>query len=402
MATHYFASHQGGIEIVAGRLFDNFAAMGQQVSWMASNTHSLPEVAGSQRVVELAASNLIEDKAGVPFPIPTFAALGNISREVRNADIVFIHDCLYLTNITAFICARYFRKPIVVVQHTGLIGYSNPLLRVVARFARTIITRAMLERADQVVFISQTSRKYFDGLDYKRAPEIIFNGIDAQTFRPRHSTESKAALRSKLGLPVDLPVVLFVGRFVENKGLPVLKEMVQRSPAWIWVFAGRGPLDPAKWAAANVRVFSNLQGLGLAELYRAADVFVLPSKAEGFPLVIQEAIASGLPVVCGTETATADQELSSFVHGVSPHPTDLISCATAFLEVINSRIASIPTPQRESEQRHRFAVSRYSWIGAAERYLKIASELCGLHCANSDHSRTQQLSMPPSHFPEVP
>ena len=57
-----------------------------------------------------------------------------------------------------------------------------------------------------------------------------------------------------------------------------------------------------------MRVFSDLAGPGLAELYRASDVFVLPSQGEGFPLVVQEALACGLPVVCGDESTGADAE----------------------------------------------------------------------------------------------
>ena len=383
MATHYFASHQGGIEIVAGRLFNEVAALGGKITWIASNTHTLPEIDENQRVVDLPTCNWIEEKVGVPFPVVMPSAVRTIVREVRRADIVLIHDCLYLSNIVTFICARFYRKPVVLVQHTGVIGYSSAVLRNLARAATAIITRRMLERADQVVFISETSRKHFDGVPYVRRPETIFNGIDAETFRPCSSNESKAALRNKFGLPADIPVVLFVGRFVENKGLPVLKEMVQRDLGCTWVFAGRGPLDPTTWAAANVRVFSNLQGASLAELYRASDVFVLPSKAEGFPLVIQEAIASGLPVVCGSDTVTADEELSSFVDGVKSHPGELSRTAAAFLGVINRVIAAGPTSKEESDRRHTFARFRYSWSLAANRYLKIASALCGLSAVHS-------------------
>jgi glycosyltransferase involved in cell wall biosynthesis len=147
--------------------------------------------------------------------------------------------------------------------------------------------------------------------------------------------------------------------------------MAQLSLAYTWVFAGWGPLDPKRWNATNVHVFSDLQGTSLADLYRASDVFVLPSTGEGFPLVIQEALASGLPTVCGIDTATADPALSSVVHGVSLHPTDHLCSAKAFLAVIDNLVASkagVPDP---NEERRKFALRRYSWRRAAERYLEI-------------------------------
>jgi glycosyltransferase involved in cell wall biosynthesis len=233
----------------------------------------------------------------------------------------------------------------------------------------------MLQSAEQIVFVSETSKRYFDHLHFMRRPITVFNGVDTEIFRPRKLTETTAELRNSFGLPVNHPVILFVGRFVQNKGLVVLKHMVQRSPSYTWVFAGRGPLDPKRWNASNVHVFSNLDHSGLPRLYQASDVLALPSAAEGFPLVIQEAIASGLPVVCGLDTVTADPALSSLVHGVALHPADPIRSATSFLEVIDNLIDSEPSQPKQAEQWHKFAASRYSWNKAAERYVKVASDL---------------------------
>src|SRR5208283_4455637 len=100
----------------------------------------------------------------------------------------------------------------------------------------------------------------------------------------------------------------------------------------------------------NVYVFADLRGSELAELYRASDLFVLPSTGEGFPLVIQEAIASGLPVVCGLETASADSAMKSFVHGVRLQEGDEGGSAAAFMAVIQELISSGPKLEERSEE----------------------------------------------------
>lgn len=374
MATHYFASHQGGVEIVAGKLFHELTSLNHQVVWIASNASPPPDLHEDGRVIEMRASNVIERKLGVPFPIPTLGALKKMRQEVGRTDIVLIHDCLYLTNICAFLFARLHQVPVVVIQHIGLVPYSNLVLRGLMRIANAAISRPMLRRADQVVFISETTKQYFQGLCFRRRPITIFNGVDSDTFRPCNANETKADIRRTFGLPPNVPVILFVGRFVEKKGLAILRYAVNLAPNYTWVFAGWGPLDPRKWNAANVHVFSDLHGSALADLYRSVDVFVLPSTGEGFPLVVQEALASGLPVVCGLDTANADPDATSLVWGVNLQP-DHATSARIVLEVTEKLISASSNSDAQSEQRRRFASSRYSWRRAAERYLEIALSL---------------------------
>jgi glycosyltransferase involved in cell wall biosynthesis len=68
-----------------------------------------------------------------------------------------------------------------------------------------------------------------------------------------------------------------------------VRRMARQRPDIQWAFAGWGHLDPQVWGLPNVVVFRDLSGADLVPLYQASDVFVLPSKGEGFPLVIQEA-----------------------------------------------------------------------------------------------------------------
>ncbi len=181
--------------------------------------------------------------------------------------------------------------------------------------ANRLVARPILSGAEQVVFISQFVRDYFARLRFRRAPVLIFNGVDTAIFRPAADGERMAA-RERFGFAPDQRVALFVGRFVEKKGVALLGKTAALRPDLTFAFAGWGLIDPAAWGLTNVRVFSDLAGAGLAELYRAADVFVLPSQGEGFPLVVQEALACGLPVVCGEESTDADVDAAPFLVGV--------------------------------------------------------------------------------------
>jgi glycosyltransferase involved in cell wall biosynthesis len=383
MASHYFASHKGGVEIVAEALFHAFTDNGLEVVWMAGDATPPPEPLEKSRTVSLPVFNFVEEKIGLPFPIPKIGALRKILREVGNSDILILHDCLYLSNIVAFLAARWRGIPTIIIQHIGFIPYENFILNAGMRIANATVTRPMLSRATQVVFISETTRKFFGQLRFRHTPEVIFNGVHTDLFRKLEGSETIPTLRREYGLPEDGTVILFVGRFVEKKGIPAMQRMVNLRPDWTWVFAGWGALDPASWNASNVRVFSNLRGPSMAALYRCCDLLVLPSCGEGFPLVVQEALASGIPVVCGEETLGADPAMGEFVKGAPVFLGDDDRTAHEFLSAIGDPLAGSAELSHKSEERRAFAVSRYSWHRAAERYMEIISRLVPQTASNA-------------------
>jgi glycosyltransferase involved in cell wall biosynthesis len=354
---------------------------------MAGDVTPPPQPTGKSRTVSLRIFNFVEDKIGVPFPVPTPSALRQINREVKNADILILHDCLYLSNILTFLAARWRGIPVLIIQHTG--HFPNgakgiSLMNVAIGLFTPFVTWPMLSRASQVVFVGETTKKFFKRLPFKRPPEVIFNGVDTRIFRKLERSETVPALRHEYGLPEDAKVILFVGRFVERKGLSVMRQMAGLRPRWIWAFAGWGPLDPTTWNAANVRVFSGLPDSSLARLYRCCDLLVLPSTGEGgFPLVAREALISGIPVVCAEETLRADPAMRDFVVGAPVCSGDEDSTARNFLVAIEN-ILSRGAAFREEDQK---ADSQRSWDCVADEYIKIISRLGSLNA--SIYARTE-------------
>jgi len=374
MVTHYFDSHGGGVELVARRIFRGLATSQDRMVWAAADVSAPPEEGPHTGSLRLQTWNAVERFTGVPFPVPSLRALRKLQSAVRGADLLLLHDCLYLSNIAAYLFAWMRGIPVLIVQHIGIVPYKNRILRGVMSLANAIITRPMLSSAQQVVFISDTTKRYFSSLRFSRPVITIFNGVDCDTFRPPRHDENRLEIRERLRLPREKPVALFVGRFVPKKGLAILRKMAVREPGITWAFAGTGPLDPAAWGLGNVRVFSDLHDAGLAELYRASDVFVLPSMGEGFPLVLQEALASGLPLVCGSDTAGADQAFIQFARGVDLAKDDDELSATRFLAGVNE-VLSTTTSAAAAQRQYEFARARYSWQVALRRYFEAASAL---------------------------
>jgi glycosyltransferase involved in cell wall biosynthesis len=385
MVSNYFPSHTGGIEIVAEQLYRAFAARGQKVRWLAADSTPPPPAVGESSATPLRVWNFVEDRTGLPFPIPTPASVRTIFGEVGAADVVLMHDCLYLQNLLAFVAARVRHKPIVVVQHIGFLPYRNRMLNAAMRLATALMARPMLSSADQAVFISEATKDHFGDLRFRIPPETIFNGVDTEIYHPAAEDECRSLTRRAFDLPADRNRILFVGRFVEKKGMSALRRMVALRPEWIWIFAGHGPLNPSDWMASNVRVFSGLHDASMAALYRACDVLVLPSYGEGFPLVIQEAFACGLPVVCGGDTLRADPAMAAFVKTSPVYPEDPSRTANSFIDVLDAALTPGEWRISASRDRQAFVKSRYSWVETAERYLEIIRRL---HLRLSPHSGT--------------
>jgi glycosyltransferase involved in cell wall biosynthesis len=153
-----------------------------------------------------------------------------------------------------------------------------------------------------------------------------------------------------------------------------LEYVARRCPDVQFVCAGHGPIDPRRWNLPNVRVFSDLFGPRLAALYRASDVLILPSVGEGFPLVVQEALACGLAVICGRDTATADEHAAPLLRGIEVSPHDPQATAAR----ITTELERLPGHNWENGERTRrieFARGSYSWPASAARYAAILREL---------------------------
>ncbi len=204
---------------------------------------------------------------------------------------------------------------------------------------------------------------------------VIPYGVDVDTFAPG---EDASGWRRKLGIPDDATLVLTVGRMVSKKGFDVLVDALPRvlegAPPVHVVFAGDGDRreewrDATRGHGDRVHFPGAVLRDTLPDLYRAADLFVLPAvhdragNVDGLPNVILEAMASGLPVIAsgisGIPLAIENGRQGLLV--AERHVEDL--------EDSLLRLATDPTRIRAmgAAARHK-ATTELTWDAVAARY----------------------------------
>ena len=368
VVTHYFPAHGGGLEIVAGNVVRRLAESGHRVEWFASATDPAPDWTGVACRPQ-PAFNWTERTLGVPWPLWSPGSLPRLWRAIGRSDVVHVHDGLYPANFVAALLARRARKRLVVTQHVGQIPYRSVVLRALLALANRVVARAVLGRADAVLFVSPVVREYFAALTPRAGAFVeVPNGLDTALFSPA-PPEQSAELRASLGLRADRPLLLFVGRRVEKKGLDLVRELAARTPDCQWCLIGDGPIDPAAWGLGNVRAEGRLPQDAIVAWYRAADVLVLPSVGEGFPLVVQEALGCGLVVAVHTETREAGRLPDAVCVDESVLGDDAAVRWHARLRALLAESEAEREARRIACRAH--AVANWSWEATANVYAKI-------------------------------
>jgi glycosyltransferase involved in cell wall biosynthesis len=235
----------------------------------------------------------------------------------------------------------------------------------------------VLSRCDGVTVVSNAIREEVVKLGCAGLPmEVVPMGVDMERFQPKHHDD---------GLRRDIapngPLLLFVGRLSEKKGLGYLlaamPQVIERFPGATLLVVGDGEDREALEREAQglglpkgrIVFYGGVSNLLLPRFYATADIFIGPSvtakggDAEGFGLVFVEALACSCPVVATDLPAIADIVVPG-ENGLVVKQRSSSAIAEALLGLLEDRSLL----ERMKAQARKSVVDRYDWTVIGGRY----------------------------------
>lgn len=293
--------------LVPGGTERSLAAMAPSLVAAGVNLHVVPllDRPGVQADLVAAGAELHPAVGAVRRP-----AVGALRRLIGRVSPDLVHTSLFEADVAGRVAARLVGTPVV----TSLVGTgfpvpdgASPAMR--ARFAAAAaVDLATARLAVRFHAVSAEAADY--GRRRLRVPadriEVIHRGRDLDELG-RRSAERRHGVRRTLGLDDGVPVVLAVARHDPRKGLEVLiaawPAVASAVPGAVLLVAGRdGPASAAlRRSIDDLGRPGEVTLLGhrddVADLLAAADVLAFPSRAEGLPGTLLEALALELPIV---------------------------------------------------------------------------------------------------------
>ena len=216
----------------------------------------------------------------------------------------------------AFEFAREYRIPLVFTFHTRYDAYAQKYVPIVPDLIEMVtddFVRGYLEKCSHIVAPTPSIREL---IKEKYVHNIPVSVVPTPIELDRYNNLTPEKVRGKLGLK-DAEVLLFVGRFAEEKNLTfllrVFRDIITDRPNVRLLMVGKGPnLKNLKRLARELGIGKQVLFVGavpheeVPHYAAAADLFVFPSEVETQGLVLIEAMAAGTPVVAVNTTGSKD------------------------------------------------------------------------------------------------
>jgi glycosyltransferase involved in cell wall biosynthesis len=316
------------------------------------------------------------------------AARSSLRAIVANSSLVHLHMPFPLVERWVAHWAVPHRVPLLLTYHMDAQLSNSPIGPLATSLYRSVSARPALEGARAVVSNSRGYAQASPVLStYLAKVRVVAKGVDPVRLGILESAPgSPPAFELPQGTPSSAnPRIVFVGRLVAYKGIPVLLEAIRQLslaglPLHLYI-AGRGPEEPAlrRWIARNglaqrVTFLGFVPDDRIGALYRWADIVACPSisSMESSPTSLEEAASLGVRVL-GSNLPGADESIpSDGARGILAPPGDAHAVAAGLRQLLGS------APWKPARVR--------TWEDVANDYLRLYAELApelGLGSAES-------------------
>ena len=308
--------------------------------------------------------------------IDIFQAIYRIRDRV---EILHIH-CLSLPGLLAGVITGKS-----IIQKLTLVGEDD--FNTISKQRFGWLKLFLFSKVKKIVSISPALTETFKNWKYESKLVEIPNGVDTVKFSPVKNFEEKKRIRAGLSMPVNVKIVLFVGPLIRRKGIDILIEgwdkvmkshkaemlLILAGPEYI---AGNREFDTDYSANIKKQILGHDLGrfikyTGIVsnpeEYYKVADIFVFPSRSEGLPNALLEALSSGLPCVSSRIPGITNSIIEDGRSGLLYDTEDSNGLAEALLKVIdNDKLAA-----ELASNARRLIVDRYRIEHITEKYYNL-------------------------------
>lgn len=308
---------------------------------------------------------------------PKVEVLGNqlftktigILRDREDYDVVHAHSHLFFsTNVAAAYC-RWKGIPLALTCHglnsqRGPFWFSRAHLRTLGKWT--------YDSANVTFCYTDVEQTKLRELGVKADIAVVNNGVDTERFSPSGSKHER--IEAAVG-----PAIVFAGRLVDGKRpqdvLTAFETIQDRCPDAELFFCGDGPMrDRLEETATQTGLDDAVTFLGrvpyseMPAVFRAADLFVLPSRTEGFPRTVLEALSCETPVVSSNLEQTAKIVEQT---GATVEVGDVEGLATAVSDLVEDEqlLADLGKHGR------RIVTTRYDWADTVRETTKVLGQV---------------------------
>lgn len=300
-----------------------------------------------------------------------YASAGREIALQESFDIIYAHDWL---SFGAGVAAKEATgKPLIVHVHATEFDRSGGAWGVNKEVYE--LEKHGMEKADVVVAVSEFTksiivREY--GIPESKI-RVVHNGIDELTM-PSGSTMLPRLRQLK---HAGYKLILFLGRITLQKGpdyfLRVAKRALEKNPNLMFIVSGSGDMEAqmmnlaARLGISDKVLFTGfVGGAERHEIYRAADLFVMPSVSEPFGITTLEAMKLGVPVLVSKQSGIAE----AVRHALKADFWDIDEMANKILSVVGYPGLSRTLIENAAQE-----AERLTWIEAAQKVDSIMQDL---------------------------
>jgi len=284
-----------------------------------------------------------------------------IGKKFENIDIIHVHKSS-LYGIVGLLLSKTLKVPVVITEHTNSAKlFKNKIIG--------LLTKIVYKNADAVLAVSNdVKQKVLDASNKYKRLYVTYNPVDTIIFNVSDSVDLRKAKN-----------IISIGRLIPNKGIfcavKAFNKIVEKYPKWKYTIIGDGPdyhkinafIQDCEFLSDKVILKGQLTKKNISYELKNASFFILPSENETFGIAIAEAMASGLPVIVGDETASTE-----FVNnkcGILVSAKD-IEAITKSMKYMIEHLSNY-----DSNYIRKQIVKKYSFDVFGQRLIKIYLEL---------------------------